>query len=59
MSYPTISSSKVEGTTVYNLQGDKLGSIDDLLGFARTHRVDMLIVALPVTAEQIVGWASA
>jgi len=31
MSYPTISSSKVEGTTVYNLQGDKLGSIDDLM----------------------------
>jgi Undecaprenyl-phosphate glucose phosphotransferase len=29
----------------------QLGSIDDLVGFARTHRVDMLIVALPVTAE--------
>jgi sporulation protein YlmC with PRC-barrel domain len=28
---PTISSSKVEGTTVYNPRGDKLGSIDDLV----------------------------
>lgn len=28
---PTISSSNVEGTTVYNPQGDKLGSIDDLV----------------------------
>ncbi|MET0520173.1 MAG: PRC-barrel domain-containing protein, partial [Burkholderiaceae bacterium] len=27
----TISSSKVEGTKVYNTQGDKLGSIDNLL----------------------------
>ena len=27
---PTIAASKVEGTNVYNLQGDKLGSIDDL-----------------------------
>ena len=26
-----ISSSRVEGTTVYNTQGDKLGSIDDLV----------------------------
>jgi len=28
---PTIAASKVEGTNVYNLQGDKLGSIDDLV----------------------------
>lgn len=28
---PTISSSKVEGTNVYNLAGEKLGSIDDLV----------------------------
>jgi len=28
---PTIAASKVEGTEVYNLQGDKLGSIDDLV----------------------------
>ncbi len=28
-----------------------LGTIDDLVAFARTHRVDLLIVALPVTAE--------
>ncbi|WP_457419899.1 PRC-barrel domain-containing protein [Roseateles sp. P5_E7] len=28
--HPTISSSKVEGTAVYNLAGEKLGSIDDL-----------------------------
>ncbi|HEY8878585.1 MAG TPA: PRC-barrel domain-containing protein [Roseateles sp.] len=28
---PTISSSKVEGTTVYSPSGDKLGSIDDLV----------------------------
>lgn len=27
---PTIAASKVEGTTVYNPNGDKLGSIDDL-----------------------------
>lgn len=27
---PTIAASKVEGTAVYNLQGDKLGAIDDL-----------------------------
>jgi sporulation protein YlmC with PRC-barrel domain len=27
---PTIAASKVEGTAVYDLQGDKLGSIDDL-----------------------------
>lgn len=27
----TISSSKVEGTDVYNLSGDSLGSIDDLI----------------------------
>jgi sporulation protein YlmC with PRC-barrel domain len=26
-----ISSDKVEGTTVYNVEGDKLGSIDDLM----------------------------
>lgn len=39
MSYPTISSSKVEGTTVYNLQGDKLGSIDDLVIDKRTGQV--------------------
>ena len=31
MSYPTISSSKVEGTSVYNLAGEKLGAIDDLV----------------------------
>jgi len=29
--HPTISSSKVEGTSVYNLMGEKLGSIDDLI----------------------------
>jgi len=28
---PVISSDKVEGTTVYNTNGDKLGSIDDLM----------------------------
>lgn len=28
---PAISSSKVEGTAVYNASGDKLGSIDDLV----------------------------
>ena len=31
MSNPVISSKKVEGTAVYNPQGDKLGSIDDLI----------------------------
>jgi sporulation protein YlmC with PRC-barrel domain len=30
MIHPTISSSRVEGTSVYNLAGEKLGSIDDL-----------------------------
>ena len=29
--HPTISSSKVEGTPVYNLAGEKLGAIDDLV----------------------------
>lgn len=29
--HPTISSSKVEGTSVYNLAGEKLGAIDDLV----------------------------
>lgn len=36
---PTISSSKVEGTDVYNLDGDKLGSIDDLVIDKRTGHV--------------------
>jgi len=31
MSNPVISSDKVEGTAVYNPDGDKLGSIDDLM----------------------------
>lgn len=31
MSNPVISSSKVEGTNVYNATGEKLGSIDDLV----------------------------
>ena len=31
MSQPCISSSKVEGTPVYNPNGDKLGSIDDIV----------------------------
>lgn len=31
MIHPTISSSRVEGTSVYNLAGEKLGSIDDLI----------------------------
>ncbi|MDY0747535.1 PRC-barrel domain-containing protein [Paucibacter sp. R3-3] len=35
----TISSSKVEGTAVYNLQGDKLGSIDDLVIDKRSGQV--------------------
>ena len=40
---PTISSSKVEGTNVYSPNGDKLGSIDDLVidkksGQVRTQR---------------------
>ncbi|RYE54795.1 MAG: PRC-barrel domain containing protein [Hyphomicrobiales bacterium] len=39
MSYPTISSAKVEGTTVYNLQGEKLGSIDDLVIDKRSGQV--------------------
>ncbi|HEY9105363.1 MAG TPA: PRC-barrel domain-containing protein [Roseateles sp.] len=29
--HPTISSSRVEGTAVYNLAGEKLGAIDDLV----------------------------
>ncbi|MDY0746328.1 PRC-barrel domain-containing protein [Paucibacter sp. R3-3] len=35
----SISSSKVEGTAVYNLQGDKLGSIDDLVIDKQSGRV--------------------
>lgn len=31
MIHPNISSSKVEGTAVYNLAGEKLGAIDDLV----------------------------
>lgn len=31
MSNPCISSSKVAGTSVYNANGDKLGSIDDVI----------------------------
>ncbi len=31
MPNPVISSDKVEGTTVYNAQGDKLGTIDNLV----------------------------
>jgi len=30
-SHDVISSDKVEGTTVYNTQGEKLGSVDDLM----------------------------
>ena len=29
-----------------------LGSVDDLLGFARAHRVDVVIIALPWSADQ-------
>lgn len=29
--HPTISSSRVQGTDVYNLAGEKLGTIDDLI----------------------------
>ncbi|TDP62493.1 PRC-barrel domain-containing protein [Roseateles toxinivorans] len=35
-SNPVISSDKVEGTSVYNANGDKLGSIDDLMIDKRT-----------------------
>ncbi len=31
--------------------GAKLGSVDDLVEFARTTRVDLVIVSLPITAE--------
>ncbi len=37
--HPTISSSKVEGTAVYDLAGDKLGIIDDLVIDKRTGHV--------------------
>lgn len=30
----------------------KLGNYDDLIKYARTHRLDLLIVALPITAER-------
>ncbi len=36
---PTISSSKVEGTTVYNTLGEKLGAIDDLVIDKRSGQV--------------------
>ena len=37
--HPTISSSKVEGTDVYNLAGEKLGAIGDLVIDKHTGRV--------------------
>lgn len=37
--HPTASSSKVEGTAVYDLAGDRLGTIDDLVIDKRTSRV--------------------
>ena len=39
MHNPTISSSRVEGTTVYNTHGDTLGSIDDLVIDKRSGQV--------------------
>lgn len=39
MIHPNISSSRVEGTSVYNLAGEKLGSIDDLEIDKRTGHV--------------------
>ena len=39
MSNPVISSDKVEGTAVYNSNGDKLGSIDDLVIDKRSGQV--------------------
>lgn len=39
MSSPTISSDKVEGTKVYNGNGDKLGSIDNLVIDKRSGQV--------------------
>ena len=39
MTSDVISSDKVEGTTVYNTAGDKLGSIDDLMIDKRTGQV--------------------
>lgn len=36
---PVISSDKVEGTKVYNTQGEKLGSIDDLMIDKRSGQV--------------------
>lgn len=37
--HDVISSEKVEGTTVYNVAGDKLGSIDDLMIDKRSGQV--------------------
>lgn len=37
--HDVISSDRVEGTTVYNAAGDKLGSIDDLMSDQRSGRV--------------------
>jgi sporulation protein YlmC with PRC-barrel domain len=39
MANPVISSDKVEGTAVYNPDGDKLGSIDDLMIDKRSGQV--------------------
>ena len=39
LSHDVISSEKVEGTTVYNAAGDKLGSIDDLMIDKRSGQV--------------------
>jgi len=51
MSYPTISSSKVEGTNVYNLQGDKLGSIDDLVIDKRSGQVRYAALEAPTATR--------
>jgi len=39
MTSDQISSDKVEGTNVYNLEGDKLGSVDDLIIDKRSGQV--------------------
>jgi sporulation protein YlmC with PRC-barrel domain len=39
ITHDVISSEKVEGTTVYNVAGDKLGSIDDLMIDKRSGQV--------------------
>jgi Undecaprenyl-phosphate glucose phosphotransferase len=40
-----------EARTEFSAQPEKLGSVDDLVAFARKTRIDLVIFALPISAE--------